>query len=105
MQSRLDEIHAADGDVLGITVDPVERNAEVVEQLGLAFPILADTELEAIKAYDLLHEAGSVEGKDIARPAVFILDRDGRVAFRELTDNWRVRVRPDQVIEELQRIP
>ncbi len=104
MQSSLEEIRAADGDVVAICVDPIERNAEVVDKLGLEFPILADTELEAINAYGLLHESGSMEGGDIARPAVFIVDRDGSIAFRKLTDNWRVRVRPEEVLAELEKI-
>jgi len=105
LQSRFDEILAAGGDVVAICVDPVEKNAEVAGNLGIEFPILADTELEATNAYGLLHEAGAMDGADIARPGVFIVDRGGDIAFRDLTDNWRVRVRPDEVIEELQKIP
>lgn len=44
-------------------------------------------------------------GDSIARPAVFVLDRDGNVAWQDLTENWRVRVRPDQVLEQLDRLP
>lgn len=42
---------------------------------------------------------------DIARPAVFVLDREGRVAWRQLTENWRVRVRPEVILEQLARLP
>ena len=40
-------------------------------------------------------------GKDIARPAVFILNTQGQVAWSNLTDNWRVRITPKELIEAL----
>jgi hypothetical protein len=57
-----------------------------------------------IDRFGLRHRKGGLDG-DIARPAIFILDREGRVAWRELTDNWRVRARPDRLLEELAAIP
>jgi peroxiredoxin len=57
-----------------------------------------------IDAFGLRHVDGGMEG-DIARPAVLVFDRDGRVVWRHLTDNWRVRVRPDQLLEVLAGIP
>ncbi len=104
MQSRLDEIRSADADVLAICVDSVEENAGVVEKLNLDFPILSDPELEVGDAYDLRHE-DALPGRDVTRPAVFILDREGVVQWRALTENWRVRVRPEQIIEQLLAMP
>ena len=48
---------------------------------------------------------GLLVGGDIARPAVFILDRRGVVQWRDVTDNWRVRVRPETILEQLSVIP
>lgn len=42
---------------------------------------------------------------DIARSATFVIDRDGRIVFRDLQENWRVRVRPERIVEELRNIP
>ena len=104
LQSHLDEIRGLDGEVLAITVDPVERNAEMAEMLGYEFAILSDPGLEVIDAYGVRHDDGGIEG-DIARPAVFVLDRSGRVVWKDLTDNWRIRVRPEKIVEQLSRIP
>jgi len=68
------------------------------------FPLLSDPGAEVIRRFGLLHASGG-PGGDIARPAVFVLDREGRVAWRDLTDNWRVRVRPTRILEELGRVP
>jgi len=106
LQSRLEEIRQANAKVLAICVDSVEKNAKVVEKLTLEFSILSDPELVATKAFDLLHEGGfRRENLDIARPAVFILDRQGVVRWRYLTDNWRVRVRAETVLEQLSKVP
>jgi peroxiredoxin Q/BCP len=107
LQSAIQEIRQADADVLAICVDPVEENAKVAQKLNLDFPILSDPEFKAIGAYHVLHEdAGTSSGfEDIARPAVFILDRDGVVRWSRLTDNWRVRVRSKTILEQLSVIP
>jgi len=105
LQSRIDEIHAAGAVVLAICKDPVEDNARTAENLKLDFSILSDPKLEVTDAYDLLHREASIDGGDIARPAVFIIDRKGIVRWRELTTNWRVRVRSETVLEQLGAIP
>jgi peroxiredoxin Q/BCP len=107
LQSSIEAIEAADAQVLALCADPVEENAKVVEKLKLDFPILADPDKIAIQAYGLLHkDALTASGSgDIARPAVFILDRQGIIRWRQLTDNWRVRVRPETIIEKLAEIP
>ena len=105
MQSRIDEIHAAGAVVLAICKDPVEDNARTAENLKLDFSILSDPKLEVTESYDLLHREASIDGGDIARPALFIIDRQGIVRWRELTNNWRVRVRSETVLEQLRAIP
>ena len=104
MQSRIEDIHAAGAEVLAICVDPVEENAKVSRMLKLDFPILSDPDLETITAYGLRHEGASMEGGDISRPAVFIIDGDGVIRWRDLTDNWRVRVRPEDILRKLTEI-
>jgi len=80
-----------------VVVDPVEQNAKVVRELKLSYPILADTERRVLDTYDLRHEAGGPGGA-IARPATFVLDREGIVRWRDVTDNYRLRPSPDDVL-------
>ena len=104
MQSRLEDIHVADAEILAVVVDPVEKNLDLSGMIDLEYQILSDPDLRVIDAYGVRHEDGGLEG-DIARPAVFILDREGRVVWRDLTDNWRIRVRPERLLEHLLTIP
>jgi peroxiredoxin len=90
--------------VVAIAVDPVEENRKLVQGLELGFPILADTERAALRAFDVVHAgAHPLDGSDIARPATFIV-ADGVVRWRDLTENYRVRPRPSTLLAELRRL-
>jgi peroxiredoxin len=104
LQSRIAEIRDTGAEVLGVSVDPQERNREVAEYYGIDYALLADTEGAWMDAFGVRHVAGGLDG-DIARPATFLIDREGRVVWRDLTDNWRVRPRPEALIRELAAIP
>ena len=101
MQSRLEEIHDADAEVLAISVDSADRNQRLALEQQIDFPLLADPQLSAIDAYHLRHPNGNPTGTDIARPAIFILDRQGVIQWQWLTDNWRVRARPETILKQL----
>jgi len=76
----------------------VDDNRRLVEGLGLDFPVLSDSSRTTIAAYGLLHRRAGPGGTDIARPATLLVGRDGTVHWRHLTENWRVRISPDEVI-------
>jgi len=106
LQSRLSDIRQAEAEIVAICVDSVQKNANVAKNMKLDFPILSDPELKAIDAFGLHHEgAYSMNDGDIARPGVYILDRNGVVRWRALTENWRIRVRPETVLKQLAEIP
>lgn len=93
------------GEVVGISVDAPGQNRKLVVTHGLEFLLLSDPNLEAIDLFGVRHKGASLSGDDIARPATFVLDREGRVAWRQLTDNLRIRLRPETVLAELKKIP
>ena len=64
------------------------------------FTFLSDPKAEVIRRYDLLHAGAGVNGQDIARPAEFLVDSSGVIRWTNLTDDYRVRARPDQLIEQ-----
>lgn len=101
----MEEINALGAEVAAVSVDPPARNRKVVTAQGFEFPLLSDSDGKAIDLFGIRHEGGSMTGADIARPAVFILDREGRIVWRQLTENWRIRARPEAVIEQLREIP
>jgi peroxiredoxin len=100
LQTRIDDFRDLETEILAISVDPVDRNLEMSSDLELEFPVLSDPELTATDAFGLRHVGGGPWG-DIARPATFIVDRRGNVVWRDLTENWRVRPRPDDLLAVL----
>lgn len=89
-------------EVVAVVVDPVERNAEIADDLALDYRIAADPELKVIDAYGLRHER---EGDTpIARPATFLIDAQGVVRWRDTTDNFRLRPRPEEILARIDEI-
>jgi len=89
--------------VVAISTESVERAREAADYYGLEFALLSDPDLEAVGAYGLFHEDGGIGG-DVARPATLVVDQRGDIVWRELTDNWRVRPRVEDVLEVLRTV-
>ena len=69
--------------------------------MGYTFPFLSDEKAEVIRRYDVLHRGAGPKGNDIARPAEFYVDANGRVQWVNLTDNIAVRARPEQALNAI----
>ena len=69
----------------------------MVEKLLLPFPLLADTDGAVIKRYGVWHEA-----RDMARPAIFVIDSGGRIRYRYVGQDFADRPGDDCVFAALQ---
>jgi peroxiredoxin len=84
---------------VAISVDTPDESRELSKQAGYTFTILSDPNTDAIRRYDLVHAGAGFNGHDIARPAEFLLDATGTVRWVNLTENYWVRARPEQILE------
>ena len=84
---------------VAISVDTPEVSRDLCEKAGYTFTFLSDPKAEVIRRYDLVHAGAGIDGHDIARPAEFLVDSSGTVRWVNLTENYWVRARPDQIIE------
>jgi peroxiredoxin len=82
---------------VAISVDAPEVSRDLARKAGYTFPLLSDPKAEAIRRYDLVHAGAGVDGGDIARPAEFLVDASGTVRWLNLTENYWVRARPEQI--------
>jgi peroxiredoxin len=80
-------------------VDTPEQSRDLCQKAGYTYTFLSDPKAEVIRRYDILHPHGGEDGQDIARPAEFRLDANGVVRWVNLTEDFRVRARPEQMIE------
>jgi peroxiredoxin len=84
---------------VAISVDTPEQSRDLCHKAGYTYTFLSDPKAEVIRRYDLLHPGAGPDGHDIARPAEFLLDSSGTVRWVNLTGDFRVRARPEQVIQ------
>ena len=84
---------------MAISVDTPEQSRDLSKKAGYTYPLLSDPNTETIRRYDLVHKGAGEKGRDIARPAEFLVDRNGIVRWRNLTGDFRVRARPEQMLE------
>ena len=103
LQTRITDFEKTGTRVIAVSPDSVEENKGVADRFDLTFPILSDADLELTKTLGLLHAGASMDGGDVPRPATLII-RDGAIVWKDLTDNWRVRIRAGELLEALHRI-
>jgi len=84
---------------VAISVDSPEDSSKLRQDAGYTYPFLSDPKADVIRRYDLLHAGAGIEGQDVARPAEFLVDSSGIVRWVNLTENYWVRARPEQVLE------
>ena len=103
LQEEIESFRAVGAQIIAVSPDSEEENLKVAKNLDLDFPILSDSDLALTNAMGLLHEQGGMGGHDIPRPAIFIV-QNGTVRWRALTKNWRVRIRPEPLLDALKRV-
>ena len=86
---------------MAVSVDPPATTREHLAKTGWTYTFLSDPEAEVLRRYDLLHTVGE---QTMARPAEFLIDPTGTVRWLDLTEDYRVRTRPEQVIEIFDRL-
>jgi peroxiredoxin len=94
----LDEIQRLGIRPVAISVDTPEMSRDLCKKAGYTYTFLSDPKADVIRRYDLLHAKAGVNGQDIARPAEFLVDSSGVVRWVNLTEDFRVRARPEQII-------
>jgi len=105
-QKNLNKFTEAGIRIVGISVDtPEQTRLHMLQEAGYSFTFLSDPKLETILRYDLVHAHELASGKDIARPAEFLLDSSGIIRWRMVTENFFVIARPEQVLEAAKALP
>lgn len=83
---------------MAVSVDPPEATRAHLAKTGWTYTFLSDPKGEVTRRYDLLHADAGMEG-DVARPAEFLIDPTGTIRWVDFTDDYRVRARPETVLE------
>ena len=122
-QEHQDDITAAGGHLVAISPQRPSNALSLTEKHGLAFPVLSDTEQEAIRAYRLRYDVSpalkelftNAFGLDLTTQnadgswtlpvaATFVVDTDQRIRFAYATADWRKRAEPREAIDTLRAL-
>jgi len=98
-EKHLSEFHQHGIEVAAISVDSPEESAKLCHSRGYTYPFLSDPKADAIRSYGVLHPKAGEDGQDIARPAEFFVDSAGVIRWVNLTDDLRIRARPEAALE------
>ena len=104
MEDNLGELAKHGVRPVAISADTPEESAKLCKKAKYTYAFLSDRNAEVIRQYDLLHAKAGEDGRDIARPAEFLLDSEGVVRWRNLTDDFRVRATGEDVLKAAQEL-
>ena len=93
----LPQFKARGARLAGVSVDPTETSRTFHRRLSLGFPLLSDPEMKVVEAYGVVQE-----DRDLAVPALFLLDSKRRVVWSEVADDYSDRPGAREV---LSRVP
>ena len=88
LRDSLGEFNKLNAQVVGIDVNDPWTNKAFVEKNSLTFPILSDYSRDIVRQYNVFHENfGNLKGYTVAKRSVFILDQNGVVTYKWVTDD------------------
>ncbi|HEY9166782.1 MAG TPA: peroxiredoxin [Candidatus Kryptonia bacterium] len=91
--------------VVGISVDPPFSNKAFADQNKLNFPLLSDFNREVVKKYNAYHENfAGLNGYTAAKRSVFVLDKDGVVRYKWVSDVPSVEPNYDEVLKAVESL-
>ncbi|MDQ3939696.1 MAG: peroxiredoxin [Thermoproteota archaeon] len=98
------ELRAIGAQVIGISVDGPFANKMFAQNKQLNFPVLSDYKRDTIRKYGVvMKDLASLKEYDAAKRSIFVLDSDGMVVYKWISDNPMVEPNYDEVKSSLQK--
>jgi len=94
----LGKLNGVNAQVYGISVDTFFALKAFADQQHLTFPLLSDFNKQVIRDYGAFND-DMIGLKGIAKRAVFVLDKNGVVRYREVLDDARDEPNYDKVYQ------
>ena len=105
LRDALSNLEALDAQVVGVSVNDPFSNKAFHEMNMLNFPLLCDYNREVVKMYGAFHEDfAGLKGYTAAKRTVFILDREGIIRYRWVSENPGVEPDYAEVEAELGKL-
>ena len=99
MQEGYGDIQAEGAELIAISADPLAIVDSTQETLQITYLLLSDKDTKTIADYNVVDPSGPEE----ARAATYIIDQDGRVAWKFLDTKSGKRIGPDLIVTQLNK--
>lgn len=99
MQQNYAKIQAAGAELIAISSDNEGDTKQTVQNHRLNFPVLADKDRAVINTYNVVDPGNN----RIARPAAYIVRKDGTIAWKSLNTK-AARVPTAEILTELGKL-
>lgn len=104
LRDSIDQLRDLGANVVGVSVDGPFANKFFVQNRHLNFPVLSDYRRDTIRKYGIvMKNLGPLEGYDAAKRSVFILDEEGKVIYRWVSDNPLVEPNYNEIKDTLKK--
>jgi peroxiredoxin len=80
-----------------------EKVKRYIEDSGLPLNILVDESRDVLRAYGVWHRIG-IDALNIARPALFLIDRDRRIRYSFVADRQHEFPSHDTILAAIDRM-
>jgi len=103
-RDSLDELKGYRAQVIGVSVDGPFANKIFTENRHLNFPVLSDYKREVIRNYGIvMQNLGPLTEYNAAKRSVFVIDENGKIQYRWISDNPLIEPNYPEIIESLKK--
>jgi len=104
LRDSLDQLRDLGANVIGISVDGPFANKFFVQNRHLNFPVLSDYKRDVIRKYGIvMKNLASLQDYDAAKRSVFILDENGKVIYRWVSDSPLIEPNYNEIKDTLRK--
>ncbi len=91
------DIQALNAEVVAISVDDLAGASDIVQKVGIPFPILYDTSRAVPESYMVFN----LLGDDLATPSTFVIDQNGVIAWKYVANSIGDRPPTSTILDQL----
>ena len=103
-RDSLSELKDYGAEVIGVSIDGPFANKIFSKNHHLNFPLLSDYNRETIKKYGIvMRDLGTLKDYNAAKRSVFVLDENGNVQYRWISDNPLIEPNYNEIKDELKK--
>jgi len=105
LRDSLSKFNNVGAQVIGVSVDSPFSNKTFAENNGLHFPLLSDFNRKVSESYGGIHQDfAGLTGYTAAKRSVFVLDKQGIIRYKWVTENPGVEPNYDEVLKAVESL-